>query len=117
MNQITNTPDLDKINNILPLQATSAEIYDSKYNLKNGVTAEPIDGNTEGTYMRVAMSLARIEVDTQLKSGECKKSDEDKRLRAITAEYYNAMRYGGCWPAGRIMSNAGAGEHKRKTST
>jgi ribonucleoside-diphosphate reductase alpha chain len=80
---------------------------------------EKLDNGTDGTFQRVAFSLAKIEVDTQVKSGECPPSqaEQDKRFRAVSAEYYMLMRYGGCWPAGRIMSNAGADEHKPKTST
>lgn len=108
---------IDATNNILPLQGTSSEIWESKYCLKNGQTHDPIDSNLDDTFMRVAVALAQVEIETQLASGECHPLAADERRKEIVAEYYEAMRYGGCWPAGRIMSNAGAGEHKPKTST
>ena len=102
---------------ILPLQETSHEIWESKYQLKHGKTKVAIDASVPSTYKRVSHALAEVEFETGVKSGEYAAHERDATVERIATEYYNVMHDGGCWPAGRIMSNAGAGAHKPKTST
>src|SRR5437016_4142852 len=85
----------------IPFQEASLDIWDKKYRLtaKDGA---PIDKPMDDTYQRVARALADVE-------------KEDVR------EHWNerflwALRRGAI-PAGRIISNAGALEHKPATST
>jgi len=85
----------------IPFQEASLDIWDKKYRLtaKDGA---PIDRTMDDTYKRVARALADVE-------------HEDVR------EHWNerflwALRRGAI-PAGRIISNAGALEHKPATST
>src|SRR6202795_823344 len=89
--------DIDAV----PFQDASLDIWHKKYRLtaKDGT---PIDRSMDDTYKRVARALADVE-------------REDIR------DYWNerflwALRRGAI-PAGRITSNAGAQEHKPKTST
>ncbi len=86
----------------IPMQDTSADIWDKKYRLKTR-NGENVDADIDGTYQRVARALADVE------------TSEEKR-----AEWYEsflwALRHGAI-PAGRIISNAGALAHKPATST
>ncbi|MDH3545844.1 MAG: adenosylcobalamin-dependent ribonucleoside-diphosphate reductase [Gammaproteobacteria bacterium] len=85
----------------IEFQAASVDIWDAKYRLtaKDG---SKIDASIDDTYKRVARALADVEADS--------KRDEfyEKFLWALRS---------GAIPAGRIMSNAGAQEHKPATST
>ena len=85
----------------IPYQDASVDIWDKKYRLKTK-DGDDVDNNMDDTYQRVAQAIAEVE-------------DEDKRL-----EWYEkflwALRHGAI-PAGRIISNAGALEHKPATST
>jgi ribonucleoside-diphosphate reductase alpha chain len=85
----------------IKFQAASLDIWDAKYRLtaKDGSN---IDESIDDTYMRVAQALANVE-------------DESKR-EPYYKEFLWALR-GGAVPAGRIVSNAGAREHKPATST
>ena len=89
--------DVDSI----PFQEASLDIWDKKYRLtaKDG---SPVDASMDGTWQRVARALADVEAP------------------ALRDEWYErflwALRKGSI-PAGRIMSNAGALEHKPATST
>ena len=86
----------------IPLQAASLDIWDSKYRLKrrDGIV---VDREMDGTFRRVARAIADVET-----------TDE---LRALWHERFLwALRHGAI-PAGRIVSNAGALEHKPATST
>ena len=85
----------------IEFQAASVDIWDTKYRLtaKDG---EKIDASIDDTYKRVANALASVEV-------ESKRDD-------YFAEFLWALRSGAI-PAGRIISNAGAREHKPATST
>lgn len=84
---------------MIPVQATSNEIWAKKYKLrdKNG---NEIDKSMNDTYKRVAHALAAGESDSQ--------HWEKAFLWALE---------NGAIPAGRIISNAGALEHKPATST
>ncbi|MDJ0711135.1 MAG: adenosylcobalamin-dependent ribonucleoside-diphosphate reductase [Woeseiaceae bacterium] len=85
----------------IEFQPASLDIWDAKYRLtaKDGAK---IDETTDDTYKRVAQALANVEV-------------ESKREHYFK-EFVWALRSGAI-PAGRIMSNAGAQEHKPATST
>ena len=85
----------------IEFQPASLDIWDAKYRLtaKDG---SKIDETVDGTYKRVARALANVEV-------------ESKREHYFK-EFVWALRSGAI-PAGRIMSNAGAQEHKPATST
>ncbi|MEM7278455.1 MAG: adenosylcobalamin-dependent ribonucleoside-diphosphate reductase, partial [Pseudomonadota bacterium] len=85
----------------IPFQPASLDIWATKYRLcaKNG---DAIDENIDSTYERVARALADV---------------EDKNIREHWyKEFVWALRNGAI-PAGRIISNAGAQEHKPATST
>ena len=85
----------------IPFQEASLDIWDKKYRLKDKF-GRPVDQTIEDTYKRVARALANVE-------------SEDKR-----DDWYNQFLWAlahGAIPAGRIMSNAGAEEHKPATST
>ncbi|HEY5642258.1 MAG TPA: adenosylcobalamin-dependent ribonucleoside-diphosphate reductase [Woeseiaceae bacterium] len=85
----------------IEFQPASLDIWDAKYRLtaKDGTK---IDGTIDDTYQRVAKALANVEVE----------SKRDHYYK----EFLWALRSGAI-PAGRIMSNAGALEHKPATST
>ncbi len=82
-------------------QATSLDIWESKYCLKTK-QGEKVDADINATFQRVARALAEVEA-------------EDIREH-WTEQFYWALR-NGVIPAGRIISNAGAQEHKPATST
>ncbi|MFT7141004.1 MAG: ribonucleoside-diphosphate reductase alpha chain, partial [Sulfitobacter sp.] len=85
----------------ITFQETSLDIWDSKYCLKTK-QGESVDVDMDGTYQRVARSLAAVEA-------------KDKR-KPWEEKFLWALRHG-VIPAGRIISNAGAQEHKPATST
>ena len=82
-------------------QEASIDIWDKKYRLKSK-TGEVVDETMDDTYKRVARALADVE-------------SEGDRGRWFE-QFLWALRRGAI-PAGRIMSNAGAREHKPATST
>ena len=85
----------------IQFQETSLDIWENKYCLKSK-RGEQIDQDMGATCKRVARALAEVE-------------DEDKR-----EEWYEQFLWAlrqGVIPAGRIISNAGAREHKPATST
>lgn len=84
----------------LPLQQTSFEIWEKKYQLKDD-HGLPVDKTVEDTYERVATALSLVE-------------DEDSR--EYWKEKFIWALKNGATPAGRIMSNAGAGKYKPATS-
>jgi len=86
----------------IPMQAASLDIWDKKYRLqtKDGLI---LDETVDSTYQRVARALAEVEANPE--------------LRELWYEKFLwAMRHGAI-PAGRIISNAGARQHKPATST
>ena len=85
----------------ITLQPASLDIWNTKYRLtaKDGAH---IDGAIDDTYQRVARALADVE-------------SEHLRERCYE-EFLWALRNGAI-PAGRIISNAGAQQHKPATST
>ncbi len=84
------------------LQDASLDIWDKKYRLKakNNIA---VDENIDDTYQRVARALSDVEVG---------KHNQQKWYE----KFLWALRKGAI-PAGRIISNAGALEHKPATST
>ncbi|MGD8384242.1 MAG: adenosylcobalamin-dependent ribonucleoside-diphosphate reductase [Lysobacterales bacterium] len=86
----------------VPFQEASLDIWDKKYRLKSKI-GECIDDTIDDTYKRVAKALSRVE------------KSEELRHRCYE-EFLWALRRGAI-PAGRIISNAGASEHKPATST
>lgn len=85
----------------VPFQPASIDIWDKKYRLKDH-KGNPVDQDIQDTYERVATALADIE------------ATEEKR-KYWKGRFLEAMRRGAI-PAGRIISNAGAGHYKPATS-
>jgi len=90
------------VNQDIPMQAASMDIWDKKYRLKTK-DGQALDADIDGTYLRVAKALAESEATDQLRAHW-----EDRFAWALRR---------GAIPAGRITSNAGALEHKPATST
>ena len=86
----------------IPFQDASLDIWDKKYRLKSK-SGEIIDKTIDETYQRVARAIADAE-------------DTDEKRKKWNASFLWALRRGAI-PAGRIISNAGAQEHKPATST
>lgn len=86
----------------VPFQDASLDIWDKKYRLKSKI-GECIDGSIDDTYKRVARAISRVE--------------KTKELREHWYESFLWALRRGAIPAGRIISNAGAREHKPATST
>ncbi|MCU7835922.1 MAG: adenosylcobalamin-dependent ribonucleoside-diphosphate reductase [gamma proteobacterium symbiont of Taylorina sp.] len=86
----------------IPLQDASLDIWNTKYRLKTK-DGDAIDNNIDETYQRVARALSDVEQG---------KKNQDRYYK----EFLWALRQG-VIPAGRIISNAGAQEHKPATST
>jgi ribonucleoside-diphosphate reductase alpha chain len=82
-------------------QDASIDIWDTKYRLKTK-SGQPVDRDILGTYERVARALAAVEAP-------------DERQHWYERFVWALQR--GAIPAGRIMSNAGAEQHKPETST
>ena len=88
------------LNHELPLQSASLDIWDKKYRLKDkhGSNQETC---VNETFIRIAKALAAIEAKDQ-------EQWQEKFLWAMQS---------GAYPAGRIISNAGAAKFKPATST
>ncbi|MFO8005578.1 adenosylcobalamin-dependent ribonucleoside-diphosphate reductase [Thioalkalivibrio sp.] len=84
------------------MQPASMEIWDQKYRLKTRDGAI-LDRDIDGTWKRVARALADIEATPELREHWYER-------------FLWALRQGAI-PAGRIIANAGAQEHKPATST
>ena len=87
---------------VIPLQAASLDIWDGKYRLKTR-DGTVVDRDIDETYRRVARTIADVET-----------TDE---ARALWGERFLWALRRGAIPAGRIVSNAGALDHKPATST
>ncbi len=85
----------------IKLQAASEDIWDKKYRLKDK-HGNAVDETIDATYRRVAKALADV---------------EDKGKQEHWFERFLWALRNGAIPAGRIISNAGAREHKPATST
>ena len=88
--------------NDVSFQSASIDIWDKKYRLKTK-SGEALDTDIDHTYQRIARALADAE------------TTPEKQEQWYTAFLW-ALRNGAI-PAGRIISNAGAHEHKPATST
>ncbi|MFA7542548.1 MAG: adenosylcobalamin-dependent ribonucleoside-diphosphate reductase, partial [Lysobacterales bacterium] len=86
----------------IELQPASLDIWDKKYRLR-AKDGTPVDADIDATWQRVARALAEPEADAE------KRGHWQER-------FLWALRQGAI-PAGRITSNAGASQHKPKTST
>ncbi|BAU50139.1 NrdJa [Sulfurifustis variabilis] len=86
----------------IPFQPASLDIWDKKYRLKTK-SGEVIDQDMGATYARVARALADVE------------ATPEKREHWF-GRFVWALQNGAI-PGGRIISNAGAQEHKPATST
>jgi ribonucleoside-diphosphate reductase alpha chain len=86
----------------VPLQPASWDIWDTKYRLKSKED-RPIDETIDSTFQRVARAISQVEATTELREYWYEK-------------FLWALRHGAI-PAGRIISNAGALDHKPATST
>ena len=85
----------------IPFQSASVDIWDKKYRLKTK-SGDALDADIDGTYRRIAHALAETEAPQKKE------------------EWFEAFLWAlrnGAIPAGRIVSNAGALEHKPATST
>jgi len=98
-------PQLQAVpNNIneVPYQEASLDIWDTKYRLKTK-NGDAVDNDVDASFERVAKALADVETTDELK-------------KVWHEKFLWALRHGAI-PAGRIISNAGAQEHKPATST
>jgi ribonucleoside-diphosphate reductase alpha chain len=86
----------------IPFQDASMDIWDTKYRLKSK-DGKALDASIDETYQRVAKALSSVEIG-KVQQEQCYK------------DFLWALRQG-VIPAGRIISNAGALEHKPSTST
>jgi len=85
----------------IPFQSASVDIWEKKYRLATK-SGEALDTDIDSSYQRIAKALADTEAP-------------EKREEWFEAFLW-ALRNGAI-PAGRIVSNAGATEHKPATST
>ena len=97
---MSQTASLEKTSSQIDLQPASLDIWDKKYRLKDK-HGTPQESSIEDTFTRVANALADIEPKN-------KKQWREKFLWALKS---------GAYPAGRIISNAGAEKFKPATST
>ena len=96
-----NQPQLEKNSNLADLQLASQDTWDRKYRLKSK-TGDIVDQDINATFARVAQALADV---------------EEPRIRNKCYDQFYWALQNGAIPAGRIISNAGAREHKPFTST
>ncbi len=90
------------IDNEVPYQPASLDIWDQKYRLRKK-DGTPVDDDIQATFARVARVLADQE--------------ENEALREHWYEKFQWALKNGAIPAGRIVSNVGAGEYRPNTST
>ncbi len=86
----------------VPLQSTSLDIWRQKYCLKT-IDGQEVDADIDATFTRVAKTIADVE--------------ENAEKRELWFKKFVWALQQGAIPAGRILSNAGAGAHKSDTST
>jgi len=86
----------------ITFQAASLDIWDKKYRLKSK-DGSILDDTIDVTYKRIARALSEVEVTEPQREHWCE-------------QFLWALRHGAI-PAGRIVSNAGALQHKPATST
>lgn len=85
----------------IELQKTSIDIWETKYQLKSN-KGEVVDHTISDTYKRVAKALSDLE--------------EPSKQNKMYKDFLWALEHGAI-PAGRIIANAGAQDHKPATST
>ena len=95
-----NTADDERLN--LDLQPVAHDIWASKYRLR-AADGQVLDATPDATLERIAIALAAVE-------------ESPADVRHWQQEFLWALRHGAL-PAGRILANAGAAEHKSSTST
>ena len=86
----------------IPLQLASMDIWDSKYRLKDA-QGNALDADIHASFKRVAKALSEVE--------------KDKKTQLKWLPKFEWALENGAIPAGRIISNAGAQDHKPATST
>ena len=86
----------------LDLQTVAHDIWASKYRLR-AADGQVLDASPDATLERIAIALAAVE-------------DSPAGIHHWQQEFLWALRHGAL-PAGRILANAGAAEHKPSTST
>ena len=86
----------------LDLQTVAHDIWASKYRLR-AADGQVLDASPDATLERIAIALAAVE-------------DSPAGTHHWQQEFLWALRHGAL-PAGRILANAGAAEHKPSTST
>ena len=91
----------------IPLQPITEEVYGKKYQLKTKDDVA-VDQDIEQTYVRVALALADV---------EAQQKPDDFGAGTFWFERFLFALQNGATPAGRIMSNVGAGKYKPETST
>ncbi len=96
------TESIKDINQAIEFQSASLDIWDKKYRLKTK-EGKVLDKDVEDTYLRVAKALAKVEATPKLR-------------KHWLERFVWALKHGAI-PAGRIISNAGAQQHKPATST
>lgn len=101
MGQPVKLAHFDEHREEISLQPASLDIWDSKYRLKTK-KGEVLDEDVHATHARVARTLAEV---------------EPEEIREKWFESFLWALGHGAVPAGRIVSNAGAQEHKPATST
>lgn len=95
-------PRISRETSSVPLQSTSLDIWRQKYCLRT-IDGQEVDTDINATFARVAKTIADVE------------EGADKQ-ELWYKEFLWALQHGAI-PAGRILSNAGAGAHKSDTST
>ena len=96
---------LEGVNFKMELQEASYDIYKQKYQLR-GNNGAIIDKDVDATLERVAFGLAELEPKNQ-----------NKKEHMYWKNEFKWALDNGAVPAGRILANCGAGEHKKRTST
>lgn len=92
---------VEPIISTISMQDASLDIWATKYQLKTK-SGEPVDKTIHETYIRVAEALSSVETP--------------EKRKKVMKDFVWALE-NGVIPAGRIISNAGAGDHKPATST
>ncbi|WP_018233716.1 adenosylcobalamin-dependent ribonucleoside-diphosphate reductase [Thioalkalivibrio thiocyanodenitrificans] len=87
---------------VLPLQPAAHDVWDRKYRLRDAL-GHPLEETPGETLARVARALSDVEATPELR--------RHWQERFLWALHHGAL------PAGRILANAGARDHKRGTST
>lgn len=101
INEISEDSASATVDDSICLQPASLDIWDTKYRLKTK-QGEPVDLEVNDSFNRVARALSEV---------------EDENNREHWYERFLWALNNGAVPAGRVISNAGAQQHKPATST